>query len=123
MTWITVNEAARLAEISRWQMRRRLKTWDKVCGGRLLRWADKPGGKLEVNPAVLRQMLRADPVDRERELSEVHERIDVLDGRTKALRSKVKKHGGTLENHESRLVSQRKSIQLLQASVAELANG
>lgn len=129
--WLTIRQCVELIRsqdpdgkgISRWQLRRRLESWNTRSGGRLLRWVSKPGGKREVNAAILRQMLRTDPLDRELELSEVHERIDVLDGRTKAMRGRLTKHGRRLDGHDDDLVSHRKALEHLHASMAELLTG
>lgn len=102
---------------SRRQLTRRLETWDRESSGRLLRWVGqaKAGGTREVNTAILRQFLRADPVQRERELSEIHERIDILDGRTKAIRSKLVSHEKQLAENRVEMERHAKQISLLHA--------
>ena len=128
-TWLTITQCVALIReldaagrgISRWQLRRRLEQWDVTAKGRLLRWRGAEGGIREVNAAVLRQLLRADPIERELELAEVHERIDVLDDRMRALRGRARKHGERLDNHEKRLVAQKQAISALEACSRALA--
>jgi hypothetical protein len=103
-----MRDAAQEMGVSARQARRRLerRNGQAPYTGKLLRWRDQPGGVREVNPAVLRQMMEAEPVDIERALSEVHDRVDVLDRRTLA--------------HRRQLVSQRKAIEGIQKSQAAL---
>jgi hypothetical protein len=106
--WITIRDAAPLMGVSRRQARRRLERLNAVhpYAGKLLRWRGDEGGVREVNLAVLRQIVESEPVDIERSLSEVHDRVDVLDRRTKA--------------HRRELVAQRKAIEGLQMSQSGL---
>lgn len=99
--WITVVEAAKEAGLSRWQMRRRLVSLNEKAGGRLLRsnGTGERVGKWEVNVVVLRDLLTIDPMQRERELAEVHERVTVLDNRTAAIRRKLTRNTKQLEKH------------------------
>lgn len=128
-TWLTITQCVTLIReldaegrgISRWQLRRRLERWDVTAKGRLLRWRSAPGGVREVNAAVLRQLLRADPIDREMELAEVHERIDVVADSVRALRGRSRRHGIRLDNHEKRLVAQKQAISALEACSRALA--
>lgn len=120
--WITVRQAAELCGLSRSQTLRRLEQKNTECGGKLLRWLGKAGGKREVNVAILRQVLRADPRDTERDLAEVHERIDVLDGRTAALVRTVRSHKNTLDHHERAIAALRK-LSEASAEVARVFSG
>jgi len=106
--WLSMREAAQEMGVSSRQARRRLERRNEVhpYTGKLLRWRDRTGGVREVNPAVLQQLLEAEPVDIERALSEVHDRVDVLDRRTIA--------------HRHLLHSQKKAIEGIQASQAAL---
>jgi hypothetical protein len=103
---------------SRRTLERRLEQWDREADGRLLRWtgAPKSGGKREVNPVILLQFLTTDPVERARELDHLHERIDIIDGRTKAMRDRLKIQGKTISTHENRLNKHERAMRL----VAEL---
>jgi len=111
--WITIREAIKLVResdpdgrgVSRWQLRRRLKSWDKDAGGKLLRWRGIQGGVLEVNAVVLQQLLKANPLERERELGEVHDRIDGVIRVTNAVRRKVRKHQKELEDQKELIVA------------------
>lgn len=123
VTWLTITQCVTLIReldaegrgISRWQLRRRLERWDITAGGKLLRWRGAEGGIREVNAAVLRQLLRADPIERELEMAEVHERIDVIADSVRALRGRSRKHGIRLDAHEKRLEAQKRAISALQA--------
>lgn len=129
--WLTVRKASELIKeadpdgkgVSRRQLLRRLNMWDRRAGGKLLRWRGEPGGVREVNAQVLRQMLRTEPLQVERELAEVHDRIDVLDNRTKALRTKTRKNGKAIEDHEKRLTAHKRSMEHLQKSQRTLLEG
>lgn len=109
--WITIKDCVELIRkqdpegrgISRWQLRRRLVKWDAQANGKLLRWRTAPGGVLEVNTAVLLQLMREDPRDREMELAEVNERLAVLDESVRALRARTGKHRKRLDEHEEQL--------------------
>lgn len=122
-TWLTITQCVALIReldaagrgISRWQLRRRLERWDLTAKGRLLRWRGAEGGIREVNAAVLRQLLRADPIEQELALAEVHERIDVIADSVRALRGRSRKHGKRLDNHEKRLCAQKQAIAALEA--------
>lgn len=104
--WISIREASEWMELSRWQTKRRLQAIDQSRSGKLLRWAGKPGGKLEVNVAMLKTILTANEGERERELAEIHERVDIIDNRTYAIRRFARKN--------------RKAIEALQISQAAL---
>lgn len=129
-TWLTITQCVALIReldaagrgISRWQLRRRLERWDLTAKGRLLRWRGAEGGIREVNAAVLRQLLRADPIEHERALSEVHERIDALSDRVSAVRSRGRKHAQRLDDHEKRLTAQRKAIEALKTAADALVD-
>lgn len=108
MRWLTVVGAKQLVDtkgdpVSRRQLLRRLRAIDKRVGGKLLRWRGQEGrgGVLEINPAVLRQHLSADPIDPERELGHIHERISAIDRRVVSLRKSVKKHEKLLHAQNS----------------------
>lgn len=118
--WITIRQAAEHCGLSRRQTMRRLERRNLECGGKLLRWSGKAaaGGKREVNVAILRQLLRADPRDAERDLAEVHERIDVLDDRTGALSRIVRTHKKKLDHHDQAILALRK----LSEASAEVAH-
>lgn len=126
--WLSITQCVNLIReldtahrtISRRQLRRRLRRWDQSSGGRLLRWQGAPGGVLEVNAAVLQQLLRADPIDQDLALSEVHERIDVVEDRVRAMRTKYRKHGNRLDVHEKRLDAQKRALAALEACSAAL---
>lgn len=121
-TWLTITQCCALIRqldadgrgISRWQLRRRLERWDTRSQGKLLRWRGAEGGVREVNAAVLRQLLRADPIEHDKVMSEVHERIDVLDDRVRALRGRARKHGERLDDHEKRLTAQKRALLALE---------
>jgi DNA-binding Lrp family transcriptional regulator len=112
-SWITIRQAAEMCGLSRSQTLRRLERRNSENGGKLLRWAGAPGGRREVNVHVLRQILRADPREVERDLAEVHERIDVLDGRTNALVRITRKHEKAINQTNAALEALR---QLSEAS-------
>jgi hypothetical protein len=127
--WLTITQCVALIRdldsagrgISRWQLRRRLERWDTTAGGKLLRWRGAEGGVREVNAAVLRQLLNANPLERDLELSEVHERIDVIDDRVRALRTKSRKHGERIDIHEKRIDAQKRAIAALEGCARALA--
>lgn len=127
--WLTITQCVALIReldangrsISRRQLRRRLARWDAAAKGKLLRWQGAPGGVREVNAAVLRQMLCADPIEKELELAEVHERIDVLDDRVRALRSKSKRHGERIDVHEKRIDALKRASEALAIASAHIA--
>lgn len=127
--WLTITQCVTLIReldsagrgISRWQLRRRLERWDLTAKGKLLRWRGAEGGIREVNAAVLRQLLRADPIEKELELAEVHERIDVIDDRVRALRSKSRKHGERIDSHEKRIEAQKRALEALVIASGHIA--
>ena len=105
--------------ISRRQMSRRFESLNTASGAKLLRWVNKVGGKREVNLRVLQQMLRDDPKSHERDLAEVHDRIDVLDNRTIAMRRVLRKHGGRIDRVECSM----KGMQMAQEGTQETLQG
>lgn len=127
--WLTITQCVELIRqqdpngrgISRRQLRRRLRHWDQLAGGRLLRWRSAPGGIREVNASVLLQVLRADPVQRELEMAEVQEKIDVIRDNVYALRAKQRKHGSRIDSCEKRLDAQKRAISALEECSKALA--
>ena len=52
---------------------------------------------------MLRQIVRADPLAREVELTDIHNRLTVLDHRTKSLNERTVAHAKKLRNHDKAL--------------------
>lgn len=117
MRWLTVIKAKQLVEangdesVSRRHLLRRLRALDKQVGGKLLRWRGQSGrgGVLEINPEILNQHLQALPLDPERELAHVHERITHIDRRLVSLRKTVMKHEKIL-THQNTINEAQSSI-------------
>ena len=74
-----------------------MRAWDERSEGKLLSWVDKPGGRLEVDLAMLRSIVELDREKRGPRRGEIEERLDRLERRVLAVRRMVHKNREMIE--------------------------
>jgi hypothetical protein len=93
--WLSIAEAAELAQEPTWKLKRKLLALHETTGGRVLQSYQKPGKKVRkwfVSAEALLVCLRTDPKVVDAQIEAIESRLGVLESRQVALRNAHRQH-------------------------------